>query len=77
MPVVGFPSPSVNGSNVYTGLISGSDSDGDGIANSVDDCPTIFNPVRPGDNGTQADTDGDGVGDACDPCPLLANTSSC
>ncbi len=38
------------------------DTDGDGIPNASDNCPSIPNP-------TQADADGDGVGDACDPCP--------
>ena len=34
------------------------DSDGDGIANDVDNCPSTPNP-------DQADADGDGTGDAC------------
>jgi thrombospondin type 3 repeat protein len=42
------------------------DSDGDGIPDNVDNCPSIANP-------DQADRDGDGVGDACDNCPLIAN----
>ena len=37
------------------------DSDGDGVCDTVDDCPTIPNP-------DQSDRDGDGIGDACDPC---------
>lgn len=37
------------------------DSDGDGVPDGVDDCPSISNPG-------QADADGDGLGDACDPC---------
>jgi hypothetical protein len=36
------------------------DSDGDGIADSEDNCPTTYNP-------DQADSDGDGIGDACEP----------
>ncbi|MFT3766682.1 MAG: DUF4215 domain-containing protein [Minicystis sp.] len=68
---------SVMGSTIYTGDVTADDSDGDGIADAMDNCPTVFNPVRPMDNGAQADADGDGVGDACDPCPLDANTTQC
>ncbi len=35
------------------------DSDGDGIAESVDNCPVVANP-------DQSDVDGDGIGDLCD-----------
>jgi len=49
------------------------DLDGDGIANAADNCPLIFNPIRPVDNGIQADADGDGTGDACDTTPLGTN----
>ena len=38
---------------------TGSDYDGDGILDPVDNCPTTFNP-------DQADTDGNGEGDACE-----------
>jgi cysteine-rich repeat protein len=68
---------SVAGSTVYTGATSATDNDGDGIANAMDNCPDVFNPVRPMDGGAQADADDDAVGDACDPCPLDANTMSC
>ncbi len=67
----------VAGSTIYTGTPSATDADGDGLADSSDNCPTVFNPVRPLDNGKQGDADNDGVGDACDPCPLDANTTTC
>jgi large repetitive protein len=68
---------SVSGSTTYTGVISADDMDGDGIANASDNCPTVFNPIRPVDGGQQGDTDGDGVGDACDPCPMDKAAMSC
>lgn len=67
----------VNSSTIYTGAITPGDKDGDGIPDEQDNCPTVFNPVRPMDNGVQADADGDGLGDACDPCPLDAHTTTC
>jgi len=42
------------------------DSDGDGVADTLDNCPTVA-------NSDQLDTDHDGVGDACDNCPTVAN----
>jgi len=54
----------------YDGTPSGEDHDGDGLGDAFDLCPTVFDPLRPLDAGTQADADGDGQGDACDPCPL-------
>ena len=43
-----------------------SDTDGDGVPDSSDNCPSVYNP-------DQADTDLDGIGDACDPCPTVPN----
>jgi hypothetical protein len=65
----------VNGSTVYTGDPSPGDADGDGVPDAMDDCPQVWNPVRPVDNGRQADADGDGIGDECDPCPTAPGTS--
>ncbi|MCZ7591221.1 MAG: thrombospondin type 3 repeat-containing protein [Kiritimatiellae bacterium] len=42
------------------------DSDGDGVPDFLDNCPTAYNP-------DQLDADGDGVGDACDNCPGIYN----
>jgi hypothetical protein len=36
------------------------DTDGDGIHDGIDNCPTVY-------NWNQADMDGDGIGDVCDP----------
>ena len=42
------------------------DTDGDGVADDIDNCRLTPNP-------DQADTDGDGLGDACDNCPETSN----
>lgn len=44
------------------------DADGDGVDDSVDNCPALANPG-------QEDADGDDVGDACDNCPETANAN--
>lgn len=67
----------IDGSTLYTGMSGADDRDGDGIPDGIDNCPSVFNPVRPVDGGGQADFDGDGVGDACDPCPLDQDTDDC
>jgi hypothetical protein len=53
MPSTSYPSVTVT--------VLSNDTDGDGIQDSSDNCPTVFNP-------TQQDTDSDGAGDACDTC---------
>ncbi|MCB0640870.1 MAG: thrombospondin type 3 repeat-containing protein [Phaeodactylibacter sp.] len=42
------------------------DTDGDGVADAVDNCPDVI-------NADQTDTDGDGVGNKCDNCKFIAN----
>jgi cytosine/adenosine deaminase-related metal-dependent hydrolase len=61
----------------YTGESTPDDLDGDGLANVEDNCPDVFNPIRPLDDNEQADHDGDGEGDLCDPCPLDPDTTEC
>ena len=41
------------------------DTDGDGVPDNQDNCPTVANP-------DQHDEDHDGLGDKCDPCPAFA-----
>lgn len=53
--------------NAFT-LLTLVDSDGDGVADLTDNCPTNSNPG-------QVDSDGDGIGDVCDNCPLVHNPS--
>jgi hypothetical protein len=52
------PSDAVDAVSIDAPL--GHDEDGDGVPDTADVCPNIFDP-------SQTDTDGDGVGDACDP----------
>ncbi|MBI5482058.1 MAG: amidohydrolase family protein [Deltaproteobacteria bacterium] len=61
----------------YDGVPKDGDADGDGVPDAEDNCPKVFNPPRPMDNGVQPDADNDGVGDACDPCPLDPDTDQC
>lgn len=46
--------------------LGNTDTDGDGVVDSVDNCPLTPNPL-------QDDNDDDGRGDACDNCPLTPN----
>lgn len=68
---------SVAGSTTYTGLPGAGDADGDGIADISDNCPAVFNPIRPLDAGVQADADSDGIGDECDACPIETGNMPC
>lgn len=51
------------------GGVTADDPDGDGVTTG-DNCPAMFNPIRPMDGGEQADVDADGTGDACDETPI-------
>ena len=42
--------------------VTAPDSDGDGVPDASDNCPTVV-------NASQVDADGDGIGDACDQTP--------
>lgn len=70
---------STNGTNVISAGVSNiddivvkgvaiaiTDADGDGVADSLDNCLSTANP-------DQKNTDGDGVGDICDNCPNISN----
>lgn len=49
------------------------DMDGDGVADSEDNCPGN-DPSYGLANAAQTDADADGLGDLCDPCPLVPGT---
>jgi hypothetical protein len=65
------------------------DTDGDGVPDSTDNCPTVPNPGQVNSDGDtygdacdncpnttnqdQLDSDSDGVGDVCDNCPSICN----
>ena len=61
----------------FDGMSVEGDQDGDGVPDADDNCPTIFNAIRPLEGSAQADADADGWGDMCDPCPLTANSTEC
>ncbi|HMU39898.1 MAG TPA: amidohydrolase family protein [Pseudomonadota bacterium] len=63
--------------NEFDGQSTTDDPDGDGLKGAADNCPTVFNPIRPMDHGAQPDSDGDGIGDACDACPLDKDHAMC
>jgi len=67
---IGFLRFSISGDNTVSEsyaidnikMYPGADFDGDGVADSADNCPSDYNP-------DQSDVDHDGFGDACDICP--------
>lgn len=54
------------GMNATCSSMFAPDRDSDGLGDSCDNCPGVYNP-------DQKDTDGDRRGDACDNCPLTPN----
>jgi hypothetical protein len=58
--------PDCSGFDTTLCEIDDDDSDGDGIENEVDNCPSVA-------NSDQSDSDGDSIGDACDNCPDNSN----
>ena len=60
----------IGGSSLYDGVPTALDADGDGLDDLEDNCPMVFNPIRPLDAGIQGDFDVDGIGDACDTLPV-------
>ena len=76
--IIGSAGATGTRSSLYTGVLTAwvanlvdlraaiIDTDGDGIADGVDNCPLIS-------NADQADTDGDGIGNVCDNCVSVAN----
>jgi hypothetical protein len=53
---------------VIGGPVTPPDQDGDGLADSKDNCPAVA-------NADQVNEDGDMFGDACDPCPQLVDVA--
>jgi len=50
--------------------VAATDTDGDGVPDSADNCPTVA-------NAGQSDTDGDGIGNACDLSQLTTSRATC
>lgn len=71
------PSRDEGDASTFTGVPTLTDQDGDGVEDSGDLCPAVFDPPRPVDGFLQADSDADGLGDACDRCPLVPGTTGC
>ncbi|MDP2323431.1 MAG: thrombospondin type 3 repeat-containing protein, partial [Gammaproteobacteria bacterium] len=72
----GNPSGTNNGAWIVNNCL-GSDADGDGVPDAIDNCPASrcakSTTLDPEDcvNPDQLDSDGDGVGEACDSCPKI------
>jgi hypothetical protein len=65
---VHLTAPAAQEAPVATLVALGGDTDGDGVPNGIDNCPTVPNP-------DQKDSDHDGVGDACEIRPFASCVS--
>jgi putative hemolysin len=63
---VGYGECGIQSDIYYASLGAATDSDGDGVPDYSDNCPTMPNQ-------DQADSDGDGKGNVCDNCPAVSN----
>jgi predicted outer membrane repeat protein len=66
VPDTGLGTPPIIDIGAFELFTASADSDGDGIPDALDNCPTRYNP-------DQTDGDLDGKGDFCDNCPVHAN----
>ena len=65
-----FDGPFINQTTGKIAVNQTADTDGDGVSNTCDNCPTTANGAAQASVphvGNQDDQDGDGIGDACDP----------
>jgi hypothetical protein len=68
-------------SSRFANVLTVADMDVDGVPDSVDNCPSVYNPIVASwvdkngttHNNSQPDFDLDLVGDVCDNCPAVAN----
>lgn len=64
------PASGVTGMEEVVIVVNPPDSDGDGVADDIDNCLNTPNPLV---GGVQPNSDGDALGDACDNCPFVSN----
>jgi hypothetical protein len=71
--------PNLTSSTVLSVFVSSTDADGDGVLNTVDNCPVVANPGQENNDGDangdvcDSDDDNDSVLDSSDNCALVSN----